>query len=145
MGDSLKQILIEHKLSYLQTVAETTMTWWMSSILLCISMIGFFWLYRKNILGQSIYKVIVFAITIFLLTFPVYSYIIIKGIKNIRMDLEKLIIPCSFESFNFSEFDYTLKAIACGGYVFVFMVFIWISFILPFLNKLHKKRKRRNS
>src|SRR5687767_11740549 len=83
--DTLK-LLLEHKLSFLVPVSETTMTWSTTSIVFCAAMIGLFWSYREQVVRFPLFNRVCSVVTVFLASFPYYAWRMVYSTGKLKDD-----------------------------------------------------------
>lgn len=138
MDDEIAKILLDRNLSFLEAVTSTTMTWWVSTIVFCPTVIALFWYYRDKIVILPKMNHVCFVVAVFLLSIPSYAAWVIVGLFHVEEETRNLLnyLDCAFETpFSFTGVK---VAIFIGGSCFLFAFALWI-YVWTDLNKLRKK------
>jgi uncharacterized membrane protein YgdD (TMEM256/DUF423 family) len=144
MNDEIVKILIQEKLSFLNTVANSYMLWWVSSILFCGSVLSTVWVKQKDILkiknkGIDIFFNIANFLFILIIGFGIFGVI---GLSKVKSEYDLLIesigIPMDVTNFEFPSIQI---GIIMGTTSFFFVLIIWnlIYLHLRNSNKVHKE------
>lgn len=127
MEKEVSKILLEKNLSFLEQVASTTMTWWVSSIVFCPTIIAVFWYYRDNIVKLPILMLhfVCTVIFIFFLSLPVYAVWLVYGLVKIEKETKILLQSLGIKSNPPFSFKGVRCAIIIGGSCFLFTLVLW--------------------
>lgn len=131
------ELFITHKFSMLDLLANTSMLWWVSSIVFCATIIAAVFTHKEKLCKLPHIHFACFLVTLFFLTFPAYGFWIIYCSNQIQSELLLLLKEANRDTVGLYEFE-TLR----GG-----LLFGMINFILVFLawcwlwNLIRKERK----
>ena len=135
MDVETERLLLDRKLAFLTTVAQTTMTWWLSSMVFCVTMVGAFWWFRSavaNLPGLNYICSVVFA---FLLSFPIYAAWIIYGTDRLEKEATRIAASLRVPMGNFFEYRGVKIAVLIGAINFSLVVLVWC-YVWFLLNQL---------
>lgn len=143
MNDEIVKILLQEKLTFLNTVANSYMLWWVSSILFCGSILSTVWIKQKEILsinkkGFNFFFVVVNFLFLSIIGFGVFGVIGLSKIKSeydllIATSKSSIIVPNS-------EFSSIQIGILIGTTSFLFVLVVW-NLIYFQLRKNNKQTK----
>jgi hypothetical protein len=126
MDEEALRALLEHKLSFLETVAQTTMAWWVSSIVFCATVIAIFWGRRQDVVMLPGLNIVCSLVSVFLFSFPVYAAWVIYGTHRIHLETQDILLQLGLPTDLLFEFTGVKVAVSIGGTVFVLMFLTWI-------------------
>ena len=84
------QFLLKHKLSYLNTVATVCMSWWVSSIVFCGTILAAVWLKRGDLVKSDIILPLGGVVAFFFLTFICFGICALIHLGKFRDDISTL-------------------------------------------------------
>jgi hypothetical protein len=131
------RFLLGHKLSYLTTVSIVCMSWWVSSIVFCGSIIAAVWYKRADLVEPKIIIVLGVAVTLFFASFIRFGNAIDNYLTNLKADIvilmEKL-RPADPKMISTDIFEHEIegikKGIRIGIHSFILILFVWIILII---------------
>lgn len=126
MDEETLRVLLDQKLSFLGIIAQTTMTWWVSSAVFCATAIAVFWVWRDDVVKLPGLNMICFMVSVFLFAFPLYAIWIIISTKMLGAEAQHILANLSGGGDLLIEFQTVMVAIAIGGIVFLLMFFTWL-------------------
>jgi hypothetical protein len=126
MSEETLRALLEHKLSFLETVAQTTMAWWVSSIVFCATVIAIFWGRREDVVTLPGLNLVCSLVSVFLFSFPIYAAWVVYGTHQIRLETQHILTQLGQPTDLLFEFTGVEVAVSIGGIVFSLMFFTWI-------------------
>lgn len=125
--------LIEQKLTYLNTVAKVCMSWWVSSIVFCGTILAAVWLRRAELVDSGIIKLLGIAVAGFFASFIYFGITAIWCLNKLKTEISDLIK--SLKSANSKqipetafkiEIDSIKRAIEIGIGTFILILIVWI-------------------
>lgn len=128
-NDDIK-FLLEQKLKFVEIIANTSMTWWVSSVVFCGTIIGFaIWkLNALEELSKIFLGLLCFVIHLFFLSVVVYGLIIRNRVTHLKKDISILVNELNCESITFNNEMKGVKwALTNGTSSFVL---IWVSWVI---------------
>lgn len=134
--------LLEHKLSYLNTVSNVCMSWWVSSVVFCGSIVAAVWLNRKDLVESGIILWLGFVVAIFFAGFILFGIRIDKYLSRLKTNiscLTKELKPPGLKQNLTQTFNIEIETIKCGVWIgigtFIFILIVWIAlFLTLYLN-----------
>lgn len=120
------QVLISRKLEFLRTVADTSMQWWVSSVLFCASVLGAMWSRRIEVMVMPYKRQVGFLLTFFFGSIVLYGALVtaitLLDWFSARQLLDVLRAP--EDLFN-SEFLWILLGVPVGTSSFVLFLVVF--------------------
>jgi magnesium-transporting ATPase (P-type) len=142
----ITKILVTEKLQFLQSMLDTGMLWWVSSVVFCISILAGVWIKQDELakLGKGYLLWLWSIILVFFGTIVFYGIWIIYRIDIIESEVKTLLIQINF-SVLLSEFNTVETGYLIGTSSFILVFITWLLFIFYFLKKtgLWKLTKKR--
>ena len=131
MGED-KRFLVEQKIDLFQTVATISITWWVSVIVVHVSLVAWMWLNRKEIRKTALFWLSSFLGGFFILLSAAHGITVKIYFDNVNRDIISLLSDSGLDSGAFeSEFRFAEMAILNGiiaiMIVFVAYLMIWIA------------------
>lgn len=124
--------LIEGNQQFLQTLVETGMSWWVSSVAFCAAVVVAIWLNRDNVMElyakhRLAYQVFMSLVLIFLLSVVGYGLWMIRSVLGIKEQLAGLIEGAE-ANLHYSYFEFTSIGVAfvIGTTSFMILSVIWV-------------------
>ncbi len=120
---------------FLTIVAQTTMTWWVSSMVFCVTMVGTFWWFRAaiaNLPGLNYVCALVFA---FLISFPIYALWIVYSTDRLEQEAKGIAGLLKVPTEHFFEYRGIKIAVLIGAINFFLVVVVWC-YVWFLLNEL---------
>jgi len=135
-GDENIRFLLGQKLSFLNTAAKVCMSWWVSSIVFCGTILAVVW-FKRGEFEPGILTLLSIAVTIFFASFILFGMSAIwhlrefeAGINNfigkLKLDDSKQIFTDVFKH----EINSIRRGIIIGIGSFILVLIVWIIFIL---------------
>ena len=137
MNNEVLKILLDHKLSFLDTIAQTSMLWWVSSIVFCCTIIAVLWHRREDIIKIPGLNMVCFLITVLLASFPVYAIWVILGTNKIEYETKYILKTLELPTDLLFEFTGIKIALFIGGTTFFLVLIAWL-WIWKKLNQMSK-------
>lgn len=126
--DTTTQFIIEHKLYTLHSLQSTGMSWWVSSVVFCASIIGAVWYHRKQLASHpEVMKSLRFAIGFFFIT--VIAYGVVLAVHCMAMRADVLSLKGSDVKMFGKEFVVTTIAYAFGTTSFILIAISWFTLL----------------
>lgn len=138
------QILLEQKFIFLNTIANVGMTWWVSSIVFCGSVLGGIWLKKKEVVDMAHFGLLGFFLGVFFASIVLFGILMIFVTIELQTEIEllqeqlKVIGHRDHVGFLAMKFGYGL-----GATSFVLVLFIW-AFMWRDLSIKHRLTKGTN-
>lgn len=121
-------ILLQHKLDMLDTTANTSMLWWVSSVVFCGYALSASWYYRDEFVKVPRMKLLFLFMTFFFISIVAYGCYICYGIWALYNETSYLVTKLGVRENLLFEFKGTLSAVAIGTTSFVVVLILWILF-----------------
>lgn len=122
------EIILTQQFKSLEIVATTSMTWWVSSIVFCSSVIALFWFHKDEVckLPIKIFKRIIFVLNFFFFSVVLYGVLIILHTIKIGYDICKIISLIGFSE-TISNYDAVsiILCVALGTTTFICVWSTW--------------------
>ena len=125
MNDEVFKILLDRNLSFLEQIASTTMTWWVSSIVFCPTIIALFLYHRERIAQLPYLNFVCFVVSLFILSLPVYASWVIYCLWNIENEIKDLLMHLGNSDKPPFALSGTRTAIEIGGSCFIAAFILW--------------------
>ncbi len=124
----IPRFFLEQKIASLNTVANVSMTWWVSSVVFCGSIFAAVWVYRKDLFDSGIISNLGIFLSLFFLGIVIFGVLIIiylrkfyKGMSVISSDFH---ISNDFSISN--ELRFFIRAMIVGTLSFALILIGWI-------------------
>ena len=125
-NDERVRFLIEQKISYLNTVGNVSMSWWVSSVVFCGTILAVVWLYRTELTESGIIKWLGVVLTVFFITVVVYGIVLIKYLNRLHAEVSALASELNYENFFSNEIETFKRAMVNGTSSFAIILVAWI-------------------
>lgn len=145
--------LLEHKLAFIDTLAQIGMTWWVSSVVFCGSTLAGVWLkHAELVLHPRLFRWIQNALTWFFLSIVLFGIFIMwqaQALKNETRELVQLIKstqPANAPSYSgaLTEFDTVIWGMCLGTTSFVLVLLAWIVLCNWIRSSVKSRRKKQS-
>jgi len=125
MNDGLT-FLITQKIGIYRTVCEVTMLWWVSTILLCLSIVGLIWYRRDSIRRHPSFKLIAIFVYLFLSTGIIYCVSVLCYFYILEQELGHLLEKASLLNTAFdTELLFAELAMINGIVTLIIVMAVW--------------------
>lgn len=114
--------LLEQKISSMNTAGTVCMTWWVSSVVFCGSILAAIWL-KKSEIATSRFLLfgLSFVLTIFFIGVVLFGIAAIQYLKRLTVDLSKL----AYGNVFLTEVTYFIWAMKIGTWSFGLILSAW--------------------
>lgn len=132
----LLKILLEDNFKFSKTIADTSMLWWVSSIVFCISITGACWIYRdtmKDLPRKGLIS-ICSIIGTFFITFIMYPLRLIHETKKLKTQAVEIIEKFPDVGIIPIRYDIIIKCLWIGVATFVLVLSSWILLSIFLIN-----------
>ena len=120
------QFLLEKKLASLQLVATLCMSWWISSVAFCATILAAVWLQREQIVKSGILLPLGLILSVFFAGVFIFGVVMLRYRRRLREEMSKL---AAGDEVNFSNELSTFRwAMAIGTGSFFFILLVWLFF-----------------
>lgn len=129
----IARIMIEQNISFLHVIAETTMTWWVTSIVFWAGILAGFWLYKDELIKwfREEIKAVAIIVSLFMLSFPIYGGYIAYKVSELRSETVGLLKLSGFDSLHgMAQFDVVQTAVVIGVFTFFFPFVLWLRHVM---------------
>lgn len=124
------KLLLDHKFKFIEIVANTSMTWWVSSVAFCATIVGIA-LWRREAIQELPNRYLIplgAIIHIFFISVILYGLLVINRVVHLKNDISLLVGELGFKSINYdAELDGVKWAVTNGTSSFFF---IWLAWLL---------------
>ena len=130
--DKYLELLLTHKFSTLDLMANTSMLWWVSSIVFCATIIATVYTHRAELCKLPHIHWVCLLITLFFLTFPAYGCWIIYSSQQIQSELMVLLKEVKRDAVGLHEFK-VLRVGLCFGminFILIFCAWGWLWYLI---------------
>ncbi|HEY0428592.1 MAG TPA: hypothetical protein VGC76_12495 [Pyrinomonadaceae bacterium] len=135
--DETLHFLLGQKLIYLNTIAKVCMSWWVSSIVFCGTILAAVWLRRGELVDSGIINYLGFFVGCFFLSFIGFGIAALYYLFKFRDKISELIAPpnssqtqTDSKQISADAFNIEIHSIMCGiliGIVtFILILIVWI-------------------
>lgn len=125
------RFLLGQKLAFANTVSQVSMTWWVSSVVFCASILAAVWLKRADLIESGIF----YPLGIFLCFF--FAGVVIFGaqitwhyLRDLRQDLSNLPKKADGEAFFSTELKTFKRSMFIGTASFFLILIVWVFFLI---------------
>lgn len=125
-SDERVRFLIEQKISYLNTVGNVCMAWWVSSVVFCGSILAAVWLNRAELVESGVIKWLGFALAAFFATVVIYGVLIIRYLDRVHREVSDLASQLNFGAFLSTEIRTFRNAMINGTSSFAIILVAWL-------------------
>ncbi|HZG53942.1 MAG TPA: hypothetical protein VEZ40_17690 [Pyrinomonadaceae bacterium] len=125
-NDERVRFLLEQKISYLNTVGNVCMAWWVSSVVFCGTILAAVWLNRTELAGSGVIKWLGFVLASFFATVVVYGIVILKYLNRFQAEISALASELNHEDFFSNEIKTFKRAMVNGTSSFAIILIAWI-------------------
>lgn len=143
MGDEIITLLLQEKLSFLNTVSNSYMLWWVSSIIFCGSVLSSVWIKREELtkISRKYLKIFFSLINVLLCTIIVFGITGIIGLSIIKNEFFSIMSSVQTQIvIKYSEFSLIQIGIGIGTSSFIIALIIWNSIYID-IKKIRSKTK----
>jgi len=123
-------------------LATTGMTWWVSSVVLCGSILGAVWLKRNELIRSDHFKNLGIGLILFFLSIVIYGVWMIYGMYLLESETSAVLKSLKIQS-SLSGFKTIQVAYAVGTTSFIFITILWC-FLFRELIKKDKQETEHN-
>jgi len=122
------RFLIEQKLSSMNTAGNVCMTWWVSSVVFCGSILAAVWLQRSELAkaGGFLLGGLSLVLTVFFAGTVLFGVVAIKYLKKFRRDICKLTKGLNRGRVFQTEVTYFIGAMEIGTWSFALVFVAWV-------------------
>lgn len=145
VGSENARFLLTQKVSYLHTVATICMSWWVSSIVFCGSIIAAVWVNRDDLYKSGIISELGYAVGFFFFSFICFGFAALYYLYRYKTKIKRLVGNLKAEpSEKIPEniFNYEINSIMCGIIIgiitFILILGVWV-YLFTNLNAGHWK------
>ena len=122
--------MIQGKIALGQTIITAAMTWWVSSVVFCASIIAGTWLKRADIyqlrtVARLLFCVIVFLFFVSVVAFGILTYRAFRRLGREIGELRAFLKKSTMSSERAWEFDFAATATALGTSSFILIALTW--------------------
>lgn len=126
--DEVIRMMIEQNFNFLHVIAETTMTWWVASIVFCAAIVGAFLSEPERFkkLPQDFRRFAKWTVHCFFLFFPIYGSCMIYNVTQLKYETVDFIKRFGLDSLEkIVQFDIVRGAVIIGVFAFFPAIFLW--------------------
>lgn len=118
--------MLTQKFHFLEVVANTSMTWWVSSVVFCSTVIGIIWLYKSDVfkLPSRLFSFLGITLHLFFLSVVIYGLLVIYRVIKIEEDINRIINLLGFAELKFNQDIISLKCSILMGTTSFFLIWI---------------------
>ncbi|HEU0144057.1 MAG TPA: hypothetical protein VFQ47_04665 [Nitrososphaera sp.] len=126
-GETLR-FLIEQKMASMNTAGNVCMTWWVSSVVFCGSILAAVWLQREELAKSGFFLLASFSfvLTVFFAGIVIFGIVAIKYLKKFHKDIFALAKELNQEGVFCTEVIYFKRAMEIGTGSFALIFIAWI-------------------
>jgi hypothetical protein len=124
--DKALELLLTHKLAMLDLTANTSMTWWVSSIVFGAAIIAAVFTHKTKLCKLPGINIICFFITLFFASFPAYGLWIVHCNDRLLEELIALLTEYKRGSTGLYEFTTVKVALYMGTFNFILLLVAWL-------------------
>lgn len=126
-GDDETRFLLGQKLAYANTLASVCMTWWVSSIVFCGSILAAVWLYRNELINSGMIHLLGVLLSLFFAGIVIFgAQITWNYLPKLGKDLSSLPKKSNGDDFFSTEFSTFKWSMVIGTISFLFILGVWI-------------------
>lgn len=119
--------LLQKKLDFVATLANIGMTWWVSSVVFCGSILAAVWVYRKEVASSPLFVWLAAGLTYFFISIVVFGVFIVCVVNHLETEAHQILSYLKFnESFSFIEFATVRYGMVIGTTSFVVVTVAWV-------------------
>ena len=126
MQENIIQVILEKKLELLTTIANTSMLWWVSSVVFCAGLLGTIWSRKAEIRVLPFRKSLGFLLYFFFASIVIYGLLVFIVVAvefhDVRLLLEQLNAPIGLYN---AEFMWILIGMLIGTSSFLIFFVVW--------------------
>lgn len=124
----IARLLVEKNLEMATTIADTSMLWWVSSVVFCGSLLGGFWLQRDqiNIVSPFALHWICGVVAVFFLSFIAYPVWVIYSLRELEKQTSMILAAQVPKSPTPLIFGQITAALLIGTVTFVLIFLTWL-------------------
>ena len=126
MSDEILKLLLERNFIFVEQIASTTMTWWVSSIVFCATILGLSWWHRDRLALLPFLHIVCGVIFLFLLSFPAYAFLIWHGVDMFESEIKLLLASAKAINHLPPSFQVIKIAVLMGALCFCGCLVLWI-------------------
>jgi hypothetical protein len=115
------QSLLEQKIASLGTLANVCVTWWVSSVVFCGSILAAVWLNRRELVESNIIGLLGFLLLTFFLSIIGFGALVIVYLCKLYKEVKR-----KHRSYFSREIKYFIWAMAVGTSSFILILGGWI-------------------
>lgn len=131
------RFLLGQKLIYLNTIAKVCMSWWVSSIVFCGTILAAVWLRRDELVNSLVFIPLGIAIASFFASFIYFGITAIQHLSIFKTEISELLEKLKFadsEPVSTNIFDMEIgsirRGIEIGIGTFILILIVWIALFL---------------
>ena len=118
--------LLEKKIALLETIASTSMLWWVSATVLCVTLLAGIWRYQDLVKPAPFRRSMGFLLYFFFTSIVLYGVLVTvvtaSGLHEVRLLLSQLGAPSSLFD---AEYLWILIGMPIGTSSFLFFLLVW--------------------
>lgn len=133
MGDDkekneILRFLIEQKMSSLHTAGSVCMTWWVSSVVFCGSILAAVWLQKSDLVKAGVFILVGLSLvlTVFFASIVLFGIVAIKYLWKFCRDMRKLTKRLNYGGSFETEITYFIRAMKLGTWSFALVFVAWV-------------------
>lgn len=122
------RFLIEQKISSMNTAGNICMTWWVSSVLFCGSVLAAVWLQKAELVksGSLLLVGLSLVLTAFFAGIVLFGIVAIKYLKKFEGDICRLTNQLHHHGIFRTETAYFIRAMKIGAWSFALILIAWV-------------------
>jgi|LakMenE18May11ns_1017448.scaffolds.fasta_scaffold9874352_2 hypothetical protein len=126
MQSTTAELLLGKKIELLSTIANTSMLWWVSSVVFCASLLGTIWAQKTEIKSLPFRKSLSFLLYSFFTSIVLYGVLVTVitalEFRNIKFLLKELNVPSNLFDANYM---WLLVGMPIGTSSFILVLVVW--------------------
>jgi hypothetical protein len=135
------QKLLEYDFQFANTVANTSMIWWASSVVFCGYVLAYFWNSKAKIENWKSFRAVAVVIGLLFLSMIVYGWWIIRVLNSIEMEVHSITKELGIQKqYGQPAFAGIRWAIGIGTSSFAFVFIAWFVFCIDAWRSRRGKR-----
>jgi hypothetical protein len=120
--------LLEKRMDFLNTIADASMLWWVSSVVFCGTIIAAVWLQKEMILNSDLFNGLFGLVTVFFASIVTYGFWTVWSVSKIGSQIELILEGLGEVTISASLYETTgiIGAIIIGNTSFLLILLAWI-------------------
>ena|SRR5689334_12176760 len=120
MTSETARLLLEHKLRFLDTTASVGMSWWVSGIVFCATLLAGCWLKRDTVIQVPFFRLFCVTLSVFYVSVVGFGMFMIWQARQLALEVQAIIHTDAGAPFRTVEYGY-----AIGTTSFVLITCCW--------------------